>query len=444
MTLKKNILYALFLPMLAYLALTLFNQKIKEDIVYPDLPPISGTADQIELFRIAYSISNNKGFALDRSQELNATIRRSISNSRELDAKEKKIFTQRKMLSNDTQEKGDLTAYRDILYPYFASLFINDTPFKSLRYANLVLVIINLALILTVFRFLRLPLYSYVIAGLIYLYHPLTMTIATQILSGTLATTILLIHGICVLHCRKNRNLSSFILLGLTLGLLILVKKQFLILVPLAYLIVLVDVYKGKTSISNFLAVATTSFLVICVLFYNSYKVTDSYDFLTGTNGWNDMPASYSEDLVNSGMYNFYKIRSEIFSEYRKTDKLENEVDYARAGKKIFSDMTQAPGFFERIPALIKLKFLNEVFPKNDPLQLIFFLTAVLGYLLSIRREPITAYFLVTIGSCLTAVMITHGGYGRMLFSTIGLQVIGVGLLITLIARFTIKSVSKQ
>ena len=63
----------------------------------------------------------------------------------------------------------------------------------------------------------------------------------------------------------------------------------------------LVGLWRKEFSLRQGAIAAVTALLVSLPLFVNSWQVTHDLGFITGTNGWNDMPAAYSRELAQSG-----------------------------------------------------------------------------------------------------------------------------------------------
>ncbi|MCH7866584.1 MAG: glycosyltransferase family 39 protein [Myxococcales bacterium] len=406
------------------------------EINYEDLsrPPVMGNGDQIDLFRIAHAIAHGRGFSRDDSPELTQLFQNYQTKEGAVPYSEDEIdaLSKRGLLDDEYPDRPDRTAYRDILYPYVASIFADASdPFLALRLLNFFLVCFNALLIFFVAKRIGVGHTLSVLCAGLYLVHPYTPLHASLLMTETLATSVVAGLVLVCLQIDDSRSLRTCVLLGIGVGLLILAKKQFLLLLPVYALIFLAGFWRKDFTLRQGAVAAVTTLIVSLPLFINSWQVTHDLVFITGTNGWNDMPAAYSRELARSGMSDFYKIRTASFDYYRaQTGRtIKGELEMARAGKELFHYMLREDGFVARIPRLVVLKLVNEIFPGKNLYILALIVASLAGFALTLRRYS-SQLCLAILLSCMLAVALTHGGYGRMLFSTVIVQCVGVALLL--------------
>ena len=385
------------------------------------------------MYRIAHAIARGDGFSRDDSEALTQRLRAYPERPGAIPytKKQENFLAVRGLLDDVYSESPERTAYRDLLYPFVAAPFTwTSEPFRALRLLNLFLMWCNAWIVYLIVRRIGLPVAVGALASLLFILHPRTPVAASELMTETLATTVVAGFMLAAMSFSRNPTMRASLWLGAIAGLCVLVKKQFLLLLPLLALVVGVAMLQKKFTLRQTLAVGAAAFVMTCPLFVNSWLVTQDTGLLTGTNGWNDMPAAYSSDLAEHGMGHFYKIRTRTFEWYSENFNVEvkGEVAAALAGKHLFSLMAEEPGFYARIPKLIFVKLGNELYPKGSLYPLFLITFGSLGLLLSIRKVE-SQLFLATIVAAIAAVAITHGGYGRMVYCTVLAQCVGFSLL---------------
>ncbi len=438
--------HGLMLALLALACVLRFVSHYYGSGDYDDItrPPLIGAGDQIELFRIAWSIAHGEGFSQGDHPGLTELLREydARPDAIRYDEQQLKMLNDRGLLDDEYPAEPRRTAYRDLLYPYVAAPFtFAGEPFRALRLLNVFLLCCNAWMIYFALRRLALPSALTMLAPLLFIMHPRTPIATSQLMTETLATTVLGGFVFAALAMQHRPGFRTAALLGVSIGLAILVKKQFLLLLPIVGVLFLVALVQKRVAFQHAAAVGVVALVVASPLFINSWLVTKDAGLLTGTNGWNDMPAAYSQDLVELGMGNFYKIRTQTFRWYEaKFDTVvRGEIAGARAGKHLFFYMAERPGFYERIPKLLWIKLGTELYPGGSAYQLLLMLLGIAGLVSTIRNLE-SQLLLAAIAAAIGAVALTHGAYGRMVYCTVLIQCIGFAFA----ARYALRKLSTR
>jgi 4-amino-4-deoxy-L-arabinose transferase-like glycosyltransferase len=143
--------------------------------------------------------------------------------------------------------------------------------------------------------------------------------------------------------------------------------------------------------------------------------VTRHVSLFMGTNGWHDMPASYSpEFLEKPGLKDFFERRERIFKAYEAEHGVQVRGDIRRAlvGKEIWKEMMADPEIARLAPRLFIKKVVDELhaLPSEWAVRVMAFVGII-----TLGARRLETWFLLAIPvGALVMIGLVHGDEGRL------------------------------
>lgn len=383
-----------------------------------------GGNDQIDYIIIGHTFAKYGLIAKSYDDDLASLYNQYQAKSPEFDLtpKEKKWLHRVGMMGTKIRHEGPTPiAYRDWLYPLLigSTLKIFGYSFTNLRLINIILFSLSCALLAYLVA-IRLGVFAAIAAVAVYLNFSKGLYYSSVLLSETTGSFLTLALIAQLLSLENKTSRKQFFGLGITLGLMVWAKKLFFI--PIAIMGMCACIYlliQRKPRIFDYVLQVIFP-LALMVGVWASYNVatTRAIGFITGSNGWHDMPASWSKEMITEDNMGAYHTRREkLFNKISDFYKqpIIGHVGRASFGKKYFFDVTiHQTTPFEKL-LIIKQKLKNEL-KSSWTLNLIRILALVWILMgteaLWIRLTCCLLYF-----GAFVSVSLVHGDEGRLFFN---------------------------
>lgn len=348
------------------LALALLNSTGDMSKKWPswETPPFKGGSDQWDYLVLGYTISKYGKFGRAHDDEYRAYFK-NISEALKLNSNNQSFITSR--LVNKKNHPPILTAYRPLGYPLFLSGVFKLSGF-GLTQARLANVFLFTAMIGIFYYFIssHVPNFLAFISTLFLVYDPGLRNFSGYLLTEVIsAISLLLVFIIFYKYSDKSRSKSVYYLMGVSLGLLYLVKTSFafsyLILVIYFGFLMVRDILEDKNSYlkviqKNIFFIAGGTTILFPIFAFNIY-VTGDYKLFSGTNAANVIHGAYTREYLMGT--SVFKIREQNYRDYEKKtgERVFGEVKRAQVGKEILKEVWEKEGKNIIIPLMIyKLK----------------------------------------------------------------------------------------
>jgi 4-amino-4-deoxy-L-arabinose transferase-like glycosyltransferase len=387
-------------------------------------PCLTGGSDQFDYNNMAYVFARFNLIGVLNSQEYKESYFAFERDTPfELTQKERRVLESR-IIDPPLHTDGEPRpyAYRAWLYPVMlgTAYKVFGYDFAVARWLNIFLFGVTAAVVfLLANRVGGFP--AGIAAGLIVAVNPRLMQ-WTQFLLTEVPSAMVLALAACVLYGlgRYRERAELFFLGGVFLAALVLTKKLFLGSAALVCVLLLFWTlrYRSGFAARRFGLLLVGLGVVLGPWCAYNVAVTRHASLFLGTNGWHDMPSSYSpEFLEQPGLRDFFDRRERIFKRYEELNgvTVRGNIERALVGKAIWKEMIADPEIQRLLPALFYKKIRDEL--EAPLLEWVFRGLAVVGiFMLGFKRLETLLLVSIPVGALLT-IGIVHGDHGR-LFAT--------------------------
>jgi len=388
-------------------------------------PPTFGGSDQLDYNAMAYAFYKKSipGIYITDEYKESFTNFSNLNNGyikRVLEAKNNELRTY---------------AYRPLLYPIVLGISykIFGYDFAVARYLNVFLIILTSVMIFYIIKSYTNPFVAF-LGALSFVIFPNVVKYSNLLLSEILVVFMTVLFSFLMLCSIRNYNSNLFsLLLGLSLGFLVLSKQIFLyISIPIIILLLYYYYKKNRNTIGYFIM---PYLIIIFSWFSYNIGITADIDLKGGTSGWHDMPSAYSLGYINGE--NRFKIREDIFNNYEKLNniKIKGDIERSIYGKKIFFEMIKEKDFLVNLPKFIAFK-LNGDLSSNYYTYWILFILSLISYVYLYYKKSIdffiSSILIIVLGN-IGIVSLTFFDSGRLISPVLPLFIILISIFINFI-----------
>ncbi|MGE0631970.1 MAG: ArnT family glycosyltransferase [Pseudobdellovibrionaceae bacterium] len=388
-------------------------------------PPVGGAGDQFDYNNLAFHLSQNSIFGVANTLQFRKPWL-DYDSAKGFNEKERTYLNSRGLLTpEDNAESPRPFAYRDWGYASLLAGVYKIFGYNLVygRWINILIFALCPVILFILIKSFA-SFYLSLIATLILTFSSVLLTYVRYMLTEPLAAVLVLILAALFLKEFKTEKTEFRFLpsvqIGLCLACLFLTKKMFLFSILLIFLILFANalIKKSKGLFLNLLIIGFTMTFLIIPFFIFNISATGHASLLTGTNGWHDMPASYSRELLNDNETNdLVKRREALFLRYASETGMPvgNDIERALVGKSLFFEkIVTQPEFSSLLPKLVFKKISDEL--EDSVAGWVIRTFALIGFFFLLLQLPSFSLLLVTIPiGTLIAVGLVHGDKGRMI-----------------------------
>jgi 4-amino-4-deoxy-L-arabinose transferase-like glycosyltransferase len=396
-------------------------------------PPIRSNSDQYDYSNMAYTFMKADIIGKYFTDEYKEPFIEFIRTNRD-PLRSDEIKALHRVLDTKNYAKPVPYTYRPWLYPALTGTVyrIFGYSFAIGRMLNIVLFALSAAL-LFILAYRMHTYLSGVLASVFFILLPNVRSYTEFMLTEVLAVFMVIVSLFAIDYALKKREDSlPYLLLGLSMGLLVLSRQIFLLIIPFVALPIFFSLLKkvSKKAIWNIVFFLFGILFLVLPFFTWNLAITGTTELLTGTQGWNSFPPAYTKEYLLYSEYNF-KLRDRIINEYINEHSLSNpqdDIERALLGKRITLEELSDPSVQSIVPRLFVKKIRNEL--RAPTMEWVLRVFALVGFFAIGYSARNTAYLLFPLANIFVA-GITWDGGGRLIipifpviviFSAIGLM----------------------